>query len=241
MVLDAAKGIEEQTRKLFEVCRLRDVPIITFVNKLDRESRDPFDLLDEIEQSLALDVTPASWPIGMGRDFLDNYDLFADALLLFERGVHDRVVEPVRCSGLDDPKLSQLLPKPHSPNRARRRKPSPIMCGEPPASTFRLLCPMMPGGSNDAGQTRIPALGGVVFRPVEDASDSVQHYGGPEGLVQEGGVALASFGDHVLPERTYHDDWDALVNRLRRHCAQHFSATEYRHHEVQQDHVGLFR
>jgi peptide chain release factor 3 len=95
MVLDdAAKvpryegGIEEQTRKLFEVCRLRDVPIITFLNKLDREARDP---LDEIEQSLALDVTPASWPIGMGRDFLGTYDLFADALLLFERGVHDRV------------------------------------------------------------------------------------------------------------------------------------------------------
>src|SRR5438128_8674397 len=77
MVLDAAKGIEEQTRKLFEVCRLRDVPIITFVNKLDRESRDPFDLLDEIEQGLALDVTPASWAIGMGRDFLGTYDLFS--------------------------------------------------------------------------------------------------------------------------------------------------------------------
>ncbi len=58
--MDAAKGIEEQTRKLSEVCRLRDVPIITFVNKLDREGRDPFDLLDEIEQSLALDVTRAS-------------------------------------------------------------------------------------------------------------------------------------------------------------------------------------
>src|SRR6202158_1123982 len=111
MVLDAAKGIEEQTRKLFEVCRLRDVPILTFVNKLDRESRDPFDLLYEIEQALALDVTPASWPIGMGRDFLGTYDLFADALLLFERGVHDRVTEPVRCNGLDDPKLPRLLPK----------------------------------------------------------------------------------------------------------------------------------
>src|SRR5499426_3365627 len=111
MVLDAAKGIEEQTRKLFEVCRLRNVPIITFVNKLDREGRDPFDLLDEIEQSLALDVTPASLPIGMGRDFLGTYDLFADTLLLFERGVHDRVTEPVRCNGLDDPKLPRLLPK----------------------------------------------------------------------------------------------------------------------------------
>ena len=111
MVLDAAKGIEEQTRKLFEVCRLRDVPILTFVNKLDRESRDPFDLLDEIEQSLALDVTPASWPIGMGRDFLGTYDLFENALLLFERNAHDRVVEPVRCSGLDDPELLRRLPK----------------------------------------------------------------------------------------------------------------------------------
>src|SRR5687767_15936814 len=70
MVIDAAKGIEPQTRKLFEVCRLRSVPIITFVNKVDREGREPLDLLDEIAQTLALDVTPASWPIGMGRDFL---------------------------------------------------------------------------------------------------------------------------------------------------------------------------
>src|SRR6202030_2672797 len=111
MVLDAAKGIEEQTKKLFEVCRLRDVPIITFVNKLDRESRDPFDLLDEIEQTLALDVTPASWPIGMGRDFLGTYDLFHDTLLLFERGAGERIVEPVHCTGLADPRLAQLLPK----------------------------------------------------------------------------------------------------------------------------------
>ena len=75
--------------------------------------------MDEIEQSLALDVAPASWPIGMGRDFLGTYDLFADALLLFERGVHDRVTEPVRCSGLDDPQLLRLLPNPPAPNCAR--------------------------------------------------------------------------------------------------------------------------
>ncbi len=73
------------------------MPIITFGNKLDREARDPFDLLDEIEQGLALDVSPASWPIGMGRDFLGIYDLFANTLMLFEHGVHDRVTEPVRC------------------------------------------------------------------------------------------------------------------------------------------------
>src|SRR5690242_14557226 len=110
MVIDAARGIQEQTRKLFEVCRLRDVPIITFVNKLDREGRDPFDLLDEIERTLALDVTPASWPLGMGRDFLGTYDLFQEGLLLFERGAGERVTEPVRCKGLDDPQLESLLP-----------------------------------------------------------------------------------------------------------------------------------
>jgi peptide chain release factor 3 len=110
MVLDAARGIEAQTLKLFEVCRLRDVPIITFINKLDREAREPFDLLDEIERKLALDATPASWPIGMGRDFLGTYDLFADALLLFERGAGERVTEPVRSEGLEDPKLATLLP-----------------------------------------------------------------------------------------------------------------------------------
>jgi peptide chain release factor 3 len=112
MVIDAATGIEAQTLKLFEVCRLRDVPIITFVNKLDREGRDPFELMDEIAHRLALDVTPASWPIGMGRDFLGTYDLFADTLLLFERGAGERIVEPVRCTGLDDPKLAERLPAP---------------------------------------------------------------------------------------------------------------------------------
>src|SRR6478736_493868 len=62
MVIDAAKGIESQTRKLFEVCRLRDIPIVTFINKMDRESRDPFELLDEIEKTLALDAAPLNWP-----------------------------------------------------------------------------------------------------------------------------------------------------------------------------------
>src|SRR5216683_7153282 len=110
MVIDAARGIEEQTKKLFEVCRLRDVPIITFINKLDRESRDPFDLIDEIEQTLALDATPASWPIGMGHDFLGTYDLFRDELLLFERGMAEQIVEPVDCGGLGDPLLARRLP-----------------------------------------------------------------------------------------------------------------------------------
>jgi peptide chain release factor 3 len=110
MVIDAAKGIEAQTRKLFEVCRLRDVPIITFVNKLDREGRDPFELLSEIEETLALHVTPASWPIGMGQSFLGCYDLFRDRLLLLDRGRNDVAVEGEVCEGLDDPKLDQRLP-----------------------------------------------------------------------------------------------------------------------------------
>nr|MDQ2879491.1 peptide chain release factor 3 [Pseudomonadota bacterium] len=78
MVIDAARGIEAQTRKLFEVCRLRSVPIITFVNKVDREGRSPFELLDEIADVLALDVTPMSWPVGLGSDFQGIYDLHRD-------------------------------------------------------------------------------------------------------------------------------------------------------------------
>ncbi len=110
MVLDAAKGIERQTRKLFEVCRLRDMPITTFINKMDREAKDPFELLDEVEQTLALDVTPASWPIGMGREFKGCYDLIHDQLILFDRGKGDALSEGIKCEGLDDPKLDELLP-----------------------------------------------------------------------------------------------------------------------------------
>ncbi len=110
MVLDAAKGIEAQTRKLFEVCRLRDVPIITFVNKLDRDGRDPFELMDEIERDLQLHVTPANWPIGMGASFRGCYDLLRERLLLFERGQGARRVEGEAFHGLADPRLERLLP-----------------------------------------------------------------------------------------------------------------------------------
>lgn len=111
MVIDAAKGIEAQTLKLFEVCRLRDIPIITFVNKLDREGQDPFTLLDEIEDKLALDVSPASWPIGMGREFRGCYDLLNDDLLLFGRSKGDKLAEGIKCSGLDDPKIDEFIPE----------------------------------------------------------------------------------------------------------------------------------
>jgi len=86
MVIDAAKGIEARTRKLFEVCRLRDIPIITFINKMDRESRDAFDLLDEIEKTLALDTTPMTWPIGRGRDFIGTMDVATGTVRLMDDG-----------------------------------------------------------------------------------------------------------------------------------------------------------
>lgn len=113
MVLDSAKGIELQTKKLFEVCRLRNVPILTFINKLDREGLDPFCLLDDIERTLALDVTPASWPIGMGKDFLGCYDLINDQLILMNKTGSKSLINSTieTCKGLDDPKLDELLPK----------------------------------------------------------------------------------------------------------------------------------
>ena len=85
MVIDAAKGIEPRTRKLFEVCRLRDIPIITFINKMDRESRDPFDLIDEIEKTLALDCAPINWPVGRGRDFVGTIDVDTGGVRLLDR------------------------------------------------------------------------------------------------------------------------------------------------------------
>src|SRR5215210_6121017 len=85
MVIDAAKGIEARTRKLFEVCRLRDIPIITFINKMDRESRDPFDILDEIEKTLALDTAPVTWPVGQGRDFVGTVEIAGGGVRLIEQ------------------------------------------------------------------------------------------------------------------------------------------------------------
>ena len=107
MVIDAAKGIEAQTRKLFEVCRLRNVPIVTFINKMDREGRDPFDLLDEVGKDLQLEVTPASWPIGMGREFRGCYDLFEDQLILMERSKGEYMQEGIKVNGLNDPKIGR--------------------------------------------------------------------------------------------------------------------------------------
>ncbi|WP_114966294.1 peptide chain release factor 3 [Alkalilacustris brevis] len=110
MVIDGAKGVESQTRKLFEVCRLRDLPILTFCNKMDREARDTFEIIDEIQENLAIDVTPASWPIGMGRDFLGCYDLLGDRLELMDRADRNRVAESIKLDGLADPRLADHIP-----------------------------------------------------------------------------------------------------------------------------------
>ncbi|MBF0190799.1 MAG: peptide chain release factor 3 [Magnetococcales bacterium] len=110
MVLDAAKGIEAQTLKLFEVCRLRNVPIITFVNKMDRDGLDPFTLMDQIAEQLALEVVPASWPVGMGQEFLGSYDLLSDRMLFMERARGNANPEGEVCAGVEDPKLERLIP-----------------------------------------------------------------------------------------------------------------------------------
>ena len=110
MVIDGAKGVESQTQKLFEVCRLRDLPILTFCNKMDRESREVFEIIDEIQENLAIDVTPASWPIGIGREFLGAYDMLNDRLQLMDRADRNVRAETIEMDGLDDPRLEAHIP-----------------------------------------------------------------------------------------------------------------------------------
>lgn len=114
MVIDAAKGIESRTRKLFEICRLRDIPIVTFINKLDRETREPLELLDEISNVLALDTAPMNWPIGRGREFRGTYDLYEPRITRLD---DEGVDLPV--SGPDDPVFDTLLTEDGSVGRWR--------------------------------------------------------------------------------------------------------------------------
>ncbi len=109
MVIDAAKGVEAQTIKLLEVCRLRDTPIIAFVNKLDREVRGPIDLLHEIESTLAIDCAPVTWPIGMGKEFRGVFHLLDNRLLRFTPG-EERRTDAEEIEGLDNPRLESLFP-----------------------------------------------------------------------------------------------------------------------------------
>lgn len=109
MVIDVAKGVEERTIKLMEVCRLRDTPIMTFINKLDREGREPVDLLDEVETVLGIQCAPVTWPVGMGKRFKGIYHLHQDAVYLYQTGNNAHKQEAKKIQGLDNPELDVLL------------------------------------------------------------------------------------------------------------------------------------
>ncbi len=109
MVIDVAKGVEMRTIKLMEVCRLRDTPILTFINKLDREGKTPIDLLDEVETVLNIECAPITWPIGMGKSFKGVVHLLEDKIYLYEAGKNSEIGEEIVIEGVDNPGLSTVL------------------------------------------------------------------------------------------------------------------------------------
>ncbi len=109
MVVDCAKGVEEQTRKLFKVCKMRGIPIFTFINKLDRQGKDPYELLEDIEQSLGIRSCPMNWPIGSDRDFKGVYNRQKKRIELFGDSKHGSAIANTVTGDLNDPKLSELL------------------------------------------------------------------------------------------------------------------------------------
>jgi peptide chain release factor 3 len=108
LVIDSAKGVEAQTKKLMDVCRMRNTPIITFINKMDREGRDPFDLLQDIEERLKIECAPLSWPVGMGKQFRGTYNIFRKEMLLFSATGSERVQEGRLIEDVNDPQLDKL-------------------------------------------------------------------------------------------------------------------------------------
>ena len=109
VVIDVAKGVEEQTEKLVEVCRMRNIPMIVFINKLDREGKDAFDLLDEVEQKLGLRVTPLSFPIGMGYDFKGIYNIWEKNINLFSGDSRKNIEETIAFDDISSPELEELI------------------------------------------------------------------------------------------------------------------------------------
>ncbi len=109
MVIDVAKGVEDRTIKLMEVCRLRTTPILTFINKLDREGKEPIDLLDEVEDVLNIACAPMTWPIGMGKRFKGIYHLYNDTVRIFAQADGQSASEGELIEGLDNPRLDELL------------------------------------------------------------------------------------------------------------------------------------
>ena len=108
MVIDAAKGVEAQTRKLFKVCAMRDIPIFTFINKMDRETRDPFELCEELEKELGIDTYAMNWPIGCGKEFQGVYDRERESILFFDAEGKGRKAAMTEVA-LDDPMLDDMI------------------------------------------------------------------------------------------------------------------------------------
>ena len=111
VVIDVAKGVEEQTEKLVQVCRMRNIPMIVFINKLDREGKDAFDLLDEVEQKLGLSVVPLSLPIGMGVDFQGIYNIWEQNIQLFIEEKKQKIGESIKIEGIDDEHIDEIVGK----------------------------------------------------------------------------------------------------------------------------------
>ncbi|OUD43055.1 GTP-binding protein, partial [Flavobacterium psychrophilum] len=109
VVIDVAKGVEEQTEKLVAVCRMRKIPILVFINKLDREGKDAFDLMDEVEQKLGLTVTPMSFPIGMGYDFQGIYNIWEKNINLFSSDSRKNIDDVVAISDVQSPELEKII------------------------------------------------------------------------------------------------------------------------------------
>lgn len=182
MVIDGAKGVESQTRKLFEVCRLRDLPILTFCNKMDRESRDTFEIIDEIQENLAIDVTPASWPIGVGRDFIGAYDLLNDRLEIMDRADRNKVAETIKISGIDDPELASHVP---AEQLAKLREEIEIARGLLPAFDHRSfleghLTPIWFGSAINSFGVRELMDGIGSFGPVPQSQSAIEREIAPD-------------------------------------------------------------
>ncbi|WP_096086408.1 peptide chain release factor 3 [Agaribacterium haliotis] len=109
MVIDGAKGVEDRTIKLMEVCRLRDTPILTFVNKMDRDIRDPIEVMDEVEEVLKIKAAPINWPLGMGKEFKGVYNLYTDTVHVYQSGMGHTIQDDVQIKGIDSPEFDELM------------------------------------------------------------------------------------------------------------------------------------
>ena len=109
MVIDGAKGVEDRTIKLMEVCRLRDTPILSFINKMDRDIRDPIEVMDEVEDVLKIAAAPINWPLGMGKQFKGVYNLYTDTIHVYQSGMGHTIDDDVRIQGLNSPEANELL------------------------------------------------------------------------------------------------------------------------------------